>query len=212
MKAINPFSREKNRRHFASGIFKFIFHSLLRIAVFCLNVTFDPWRYVKYPSITLWNVFIKVFHAKSFMKIISRMWQISRNAHNLTIIQWRKNERDGVSNHRCLYCLLNCCFRCRSKKTSKIRVTGLCVGNSPVTGEFPTLKASNAENISTWWRHHDMFGTTNRIHLGGYKIICKLLIVFKYALFRRAWFAFHNHYHPGRDLKGTRGHESYPFW
>ena len=25
----------------------------------------------------------------------------------------------------------------RSKKTSKLRVTGLCVGNSPMTGEFP---------------------------------------------------------------------------
>ena len=26
--------------------------------------------------------------------------------------------------------------------------------NSPVTGEFPTQRASNAENISIWWRHH----------------------------------------------------------
>ena len=42
----------------------------------------------------------------------------------------------------------------RSKKTSKHRVTGLCGGNSPVTGEFPTQRASNAENVSIWWRHH----------------------------------------------------------
>ena len=41
-----------------------------------------------------------------------------------------------------------------SKKTSKLRVTGLCVGNSPVTGEFPAQMASNAENVSIWWRHH----------------------------------------------------------
>ena len=34
------------------------------------------------------------------------------------------------------------------KKTSKLRVTGLCVGNSPETGEFPTQRASNAENVS----------------------------------------------------------------
>ena len=40
------------------------------------------------------------------------------------------------------------------KKTSKFRVTGLCEGNSPVTGEFPTQKASNVENVSIWWRHH----------------------------------------------------------
>ena len=37
----------------------------------------------------------------------------------------------------------------RSKETSKLRVTGLCEGNSPVTGEFPAQRASNAENVST---------------------------------------------------------------
>ena len=25
----------------------------------------------------------------------------------------------------------------------------------PFTGEFPAQKASNAENVSTWWSHHD---------------------------------------------------------
>ena len=33
----------------------------------------------------------------------------------------------------------------RSKKTSKLRVTGLCEGNSPVTGDFPAQKARNVE-------------------------------------------------------------------
>ena len=37
--------------------------------------------------------------------------------------------------------------RRRSKKTSKRRVTGLCAGNSPVTGEFPAQMASNAEKF-----------------------------------------------------------------
>ena len=40
------------------------------------------------------------------------------------------------------------------KKTSKLRVTGLCVGNSQVTGEIPAQMASNAENVSIWWRLH----------------------------------------------------------
>ena len=31
-------------------------------------------------------------------------------------------------------------------------------GNSPVTGEFPAHMASNAENASIWWRHHDIAG------------------------------------------------------
>ena len=52
-------------------------------------------------------------------------------------LQWRQYEHNGISNHQCLNCLLNHLFRCRSKKTSKLRVTGLCEGNSPVTGDFP---------------------------------------------------------------------------
>ena len=35
--------------------------------------------------------------------------------------------------------------RRRSKKALKLRVTGLCVGNSPVTVQFPAQMASNAE-------------------------------------------------------------------
>ena len=71
-------------------------------------------------------------------------------------LQWHHNERDGVSNHQPQDCLLNRLFRHRSKKTSKLRVTGLCEGNSPVTGEFPAQRASNEQNVSIWWRHHDM--------------------------------------------------------
>ena len=78
---------------------------------------------------------------------------ITLNA-NITL-EWRHNGRDGVSNHQLDDCLLNLLSRRRSKKTSKFRVTGLCVGNSPVTGEFPAQRASNAENVSIWWRHHD---------------------------------------------------------
>ena len=44
--------------------------------------------------------------------------------------------------------------RRRSKKTTKLGVIGLCEGNSPVTGEFPAQRASNAENVSIWWGHH----------------------------------------------------------
>ena len=52
-------------------------------------------------------------------------------------LQWRHNDHDGVSNHQPHGCLLNCLFRRRSKKTSKLRVTGLCVGNSPGTVNSP---------------------------------------------------------------------------
>ena len=72
-------------------------------------------------------------------------------------LQWRHNGRDSFSNHQHHDCLLNGLFRRWLKKTWKLCVTGLCArnaGNSPGTGEFPAQMASNAENVSTWWRHH----------------------------------------------------------
>ena len=70
-------------------------------------------------------------------------------------LQWRKNGHDSVSNHQPHDCLLNRLFRRRSKQILKLRVTGLCAGNSPGTGEFPAQMASNAKNASIWWRHHE---------------------------------------------------------
>ena len=55
-------------------------------------------------------------------------------AMKLYSLQWRHNGRDGVSNHQVRDYLLNRFLKRRSKKTSKLRVTGLCAGNSPVTG------------------------------------------------------------------------------
>ena len=69
-------------------------------------------------------------------------------------LQWRHNGRDGVSNHQPHDCLLNHLSRRRAKKTSKLRATGHCAGNSPVTGEFPAKMASNAGTVFIWWRHH----------------------------------------------------------
>ena len=71
----------------------------------------------------------------------------------LMSLQWRHNEHDGDSNQPRLDCLHNRLFRRRSKKTSKLCVTGLCEGNSPVTGEFPAQRTSNTENVYIWWRH-----------------------------------------------------------
>ena len=101
-------------------------------------------------------------------------------------LRWRQNERDGVSNNRPNDCLLNRLFRHRSKKTSKLRFTGLCEGNSPETGEFPAQRASNAENVSIWWRrdsrHSDspppppprLIYTLKRIYIYMYIYICRV--------------------------------------
>ena len=79
---------------------------------------------------------------------------VSPLQNRFSTLRWHHNVCDSVSNHQPYDCLFNRLFRRRSKKTSKLRVTSLCAGNSPVTGEFPAQMASNAENISIWWRHH----------------------------------------------------------
>ena len=62
--------------------------------------------------------------------------------------QWRlKSPKCRLFAHRL--------FRRRSKKMSKLRVTGLYEGNPSVIGGFPSQRTSNAENVSIWWRHHE---------------------------------------------------------
>ena len=81
-------------------------------------------------------------------------------------LQWRHNGRDGITNHQPHHCLLNRFFSRRSKKISKLHVTGLCARNSPVTGEFPAQMASNEENVSIWWRHDGKFRLKTKLAFG----------------------------------------------
>ena len=78
-----------------------------------------------------------------------RIWRLWMNPS-----QWRHNERDCASNHRRLDCLLNRLFKRRSKTIPKLRATCFYEVKTPVTGEFPAQRASYAENVSIWWRHH----------------------------------------------------------
>ena len=67
--------------------------------------------------------------------VTSQLWCLTRWFDPLL---WRNNGWGSVSNHQPHHCLLNRFFRRRSKKTSKLRVTGLCAGNSPGTRKmFP---------------------------------------------------------------------------
>ena len=79
------------------------------------------------------------YHNPSFLPL----WHSSHS------LQWHQNGFNGVSNHQPHDCLRNHSFRRRSKKTSKLCVTGfLCAGNSLVTGELSAQMASYAENVS----------------------------------------------------------------
>ena len=84
---------------------------------------------------------------------------LCQSVNKILVITAKSQWARGVSNHQPLDCLLNRLFSGRSKKTSKLCVTGLCVGDSPVTGEFPAQMVSNAVNVFIGWRHHGILTT-----------------------------------------------------
>ena len=78
---------------------------------------------------------IKLLHVMHSAYNVNRVHNNFRRIHysktgKLRILQWRHNDHGGVSNHQPHGGLLNRLYRRRSKKTSKLRVTGLCAGNS----------------------------------------------------------------------------------
>ena len=67
------------------------------------------------------------------------LWSSLANVSYISL-QWRHNKRHGISNHQHLDCLLSRLFRRTPKKIWK-RITGLCEGDPPVTGEFLSQRA-----------------------------------------------------------------------
>ena len=78
-------------------------------------------------------------------------------------LQWCHNKCNDISNRQPHDCWINRLFRHWSKKTSKLHITGLCEGNSPVTSEFPEQRASYTKNVSIWWHHYETTSISCRI-------------------------------------------------
>ena len=167
----------------------------------CRNVPYCNCFCAQYvDSCFLISVLLKIIFIYIYMSIyiyilyMSVSWSFILNKDALGYalligtLQWRHYERDGVSNHQRIHCLPNHLFGHRSKKASKFRVTVLCEGNSPVTAEFPTQKASNAKNDSIWWRH-----PVNNLHvhvnwIPVYYLLCTLLMIRENKVYKRKHF------------------------
>ena len=114
-------------------------------------------------------------HAPRNIHAILVLWcflMCNRNDHNSEfIMSAMASQIPGVS----IVCSIVYSFRRRSKTTlafvkgihrldclfNRLFIqapikdnTGFCEGNPPVTGGFPSQRASNAGNVSIWWRHH----------------------------------------------------------
>ena len=79
----------------------------------------------------------------------------SHSHARLNTLQWRHNLSDGVSNHIVSIVYSTVCLDSDQRNHQGSATLAICEGNSPVTGEFPLQRASNVENASIWWRHHE---------------------------------------------------------
>ena len=96
-------------------------------------------------SLPTWNLFFSSYLTNVILRQFSfALIELGRfkttpekfTGKSTSTLHWRHNDHDGVWNHQPHDFLLNCLFRRRSKKTSKLRVAGLCVGKSPETTFF----------------------------------------------------------------------------
>ena len=91
---------------------------------------------------------------------------------DLSSLQWRHNEPGGVSNHRRVHSLFNYLFRRRSKKTSKLRVTGICMGNSPIKAAKVSVSFFNLPEVpvcnALQWHHVSVMAS----QITGTSIVC----------------------------------------
>ena len=105
-------------------------------------------------------------------------------------LHWRHTDHDGVSNHQHHGRLLNRLFGRRSKKTSKLRVTGLCVGNSPVPVNSPhkwpvTRKLFPFDDVIMFYK---IILLTNSTHCTSLKNVHTLAFCCVFLWFLTRWY------------------------
>ena len=98
---------------------------------------------------------------------------------NPDALHWRHDERDDFSKSGVSIVCPTFCWGADQIKTPKLHVTGLCEGNPPVTGGFPLQNASNAENVSIWWRHHALLVTCT--------VMPSAFLITYYTRWQKAW-------------------------
>ena len=108
----------------------------------------EVFQYRLEPKLTIWC--ISAFTASSLGSGKCPMMSLGHHADHYNDVTMSAM----ASQITCVLMICSAVCSSADKKISKRPFNGLCAGNSPVTGEFPAQRASNAENVSIWWRHH----------------------------------------------------------
>ena len=131
--------------------------------------------YVKNPyrSLVMFNYTIQNIYRAATPKswLLIGCPEMTMGELHSTSLQWRHNERDSVFKSPASRLFINRLFRRRSKKTPKLRVTGLCEENSLGTGEFPhkgpvTRKMFPFDDVIILCTAHTLLATSKGYLLG----------------------------------------------
>ena len=134
-----------------------------------INVIYEFWNPAYDKNLHMVNLCCVIRYILCFFGEILMVIQPYRSlpAETFLIVTWKWAQ--AVSNHRSVGCLLTCVFRRRSKKTSKLCVSGLCEGNSPVTDDSPhkgpvTRKVFPFDDVTMALQCRSQWDTSLHIH------------------------------------------------
>ena len=109
-----------------------VWHNVRRFWDFCIAIPkIHPLPHHHHPTSPAFRYFDK--EAVHYSDVI--MDTMASQITSLTIVHW--NVYSGADQRK-----------------YQIAASLAFAGNSPVTGEFPAQRASNAESVPIWWRHH----------------------------------------------------------
>ena len=127
-------------------------HICYRLFMWCILAANHFARNPRLPLMHFWHTVTSSGQFHIITETLVSFWNIFRHhlcqvllemTENFQDSQWRKILQMTFfcfSDVKVIIILLNRLYRHRSKKTSKLCVTGLCEGKSPVTGEFPAQR------------------------------------------------------------------------
>ena len=125
-----PFTKSPVTRWLSLGNDFCFSNQLIYINIVCFSSMVDSYAYfniqLTYVIHQWWLLCFERYSHKISFNNVSFFFRLHTPS-----LWWRHNDHDSVSNHQPHECLLDRLFRRSSKKTSKLRVTGFCVGNSP---------------------------------------------------------------------------------
>ena len=100
--------------------------------------------------------YIWAFHIFLRLKFFRLSRRLLSTFHQISIMHYSDVIMGGTASQiTSLVIFTQPIIQTKIQENIKVPRHWLCAGNSPVTCEFPAQMASNAKNVSIWWRHHD---------------------------------------------------------